>query len=199
MLEFKNTSVNLPNGNSSKPFSLVIDKGDVVCFCGSHGTGKSEMLRAILGLEPISNGFITIDGELITTGSASYFRNMIAYIPQNLPHERIKVSELIQDVFSLHCNLIPRLDMRNLLSEWQFIGLDKALLNNTLDNIDNETLQLVFLSFLPSLNKEIILLDNISLTETVKSIISKLVSASKAEIIYTCEENNFECNKIINF
>lgn len=198
MLEFKNTSVSLGDGRQSAPFSLVVDKGDVVCLCGDRGTGKSTLLRAILGLEPICNGFVTVDGELVTPGSASYFRKMIAYIPQQLPHNNIKVSELIHNVFGLQSNHSLHLDMSYLLSEWQFIGLDKALLDNTLDKLDDQTLQTIFLSLLLLLKKEIVLLDNIVQTDIVQNIISKLVSAGNTEVIYTCRENKMGCNKIVN-
>lgn len=198
MLEFKNTSVNLANGKKSNPFSLVVDKGEVVCLCGCQGSGKSAILRAILGLEPISNGFITVDGELVTPGAASYFRRMTAYIPQQLPHNNIKVSELIQKVFSLHSNLTPRLDMESLLALWKVVGLDKSLLDRTLDKVDDLTLQEIMLSFVPALNKEIILLDNIFQSETTQNIISRLVATSKAEVVYTCRENKMDCNKLVN-
>lgn len=198
MLEFKNLSISLQDGKQSTPFSLVVDKGDVVCLCGSHGSGKSIILRAILGLEPINEGFITVDGELVTPGAASYFRSMIAYIPQQLPHDNISVRELIHDVFSLHSNITLRLDMQNLLSEWQILGLDRALLDNTLNKVDDSTLQLILMSFLPSLNKEIVLLDNIEQNETSQKIISQIVSSGNMEVIYTCRERRIDCNKIVN-
>ena len=198
MLEFKNISINLKDGAQSVPFSLVVDKGDVVCLQGSGGSGKSDILRAILGLEPIKDGFITVDGELVTPGSSSYFRNMIAYIPQQLPKDKIKVSELFQSLFSLHSNRTPKFDLRNLLSEWQFMGLDKSLLDNTLNTLDNSILQSLLLSFLPSLNKEIVLLDNVEQTEMTQNIISRLVSSANTEVLYTCRENKMSCNKIVN-
>lgn len=198
MLEFKNFSISLRNGKLSTPFSLVVDKGDVVCLCGSHGSGKSVILRAILGLEPINKGFITVDGELVTPGAASYFRRMIAYIPQQLPHINITVRELIHDIFSLHGNTMLRLDMQNLLSQWQLLGLDKSLLDNTLNKLDDSTLQLIMMTFLPFLNKEIVLLDNIDQNETSQNIISQIVSSGKTEVVYTCRERKMGCNKIVN-
>lgn len=63
MLEFKNTSVMTEKGGLSSPFSLVVDPGDVVCLCGPSGSGKSRLLLAMMGLEPVAQGFITLDGE----------------------------------------------------------------------------------------------------------------------------------------
>lgn len=197
MLEFKNTSVRLENGGLSKPFSLVVENGDFVSICGNSRSGKSNLLRAVLGLEPICNGFITIDGELVTPGSASYFRRMIAYVPQYMPHNRISVGELLNSLLDLQNSSGIRFDEELLFAEWQMLGIGKTLYDETLDNIDDRTLQKILVSFLPMLNKKIILIDNIAQTQTMQAYISQLVTA-KVEVIYTCEENRMSCSKIVN-
>ena len=94
MLEFKNVSVSLPDGNQSVPFSLIAEEGEQVCIHGGKHTGKSEVLLSILGLCPLQSGFITFDGELITHEASPYFRKMMAYIPQYMPEGDIKIGEL---------------------------------------------------------------------------------------------------------
>ena len=64
--------------------SLEVGDGQLVCLTGSEGTGKTTLLRAILGLIPIDSGHISIDGELLTPLSAPYFRKQTAYVPQYL-------------------------------------------------------------------------------------------------------------------
>lgn len=64
--------------------SLTVGDGRLVCLTGTHGAGKTTVLRAILGLIPIESGHISIDGELLTPRSAPYFRRQIAYVPQRL-------------------------------------------------------------------------------------------------------------------
>lgn len=197
MLEFKNTCVSLREGGLSKPFSLVVEDGDIISVCGSRNSGKSALLRAILGLEPICNGFITIDGELITPGSASYFRRMIAYIPQCLPHDRISVGELMNNLLGLQNNSYVKFDEEMLYAEWQMLGIDKTLYDETLDNIEDNVLKKILISFLPMLKKKIILIDNIPQSQAMQAYISRL--AAKAEVLFTCEENRMVgFNKIVN-
>lgn len=197
MLEFKNTSVSLANGELSTPFSLVVEDGDVVCFCGGHGSGKSLLLKAILGLSPISKGFITFDGELITPGSSPYFRKMIAYIPQNLPSDKISVAELFRNIVHLQVNSQLKADKKALLEIWEKLGLDKSLLDKTLDVLDKQTKELIMLSVLPLLNRKIVLIDGISQNERNQAILESLAS-SGTEVLYTCNENLMNCNKIVN-
>ena len=98
MLEFKNVSVSLGADSLSSPFSLIVEGGETVCLQGAPGSGKTRLLSAVLGLAPLAEGFITLDGELITFGSAPYFRRMMAYIPQELPGDSITLTEICHDL-----------------------------------------------------------------------------------------------------
>jgi ABC-type polar amino acid transport system ATPase subunit len=48
--------------------SFEADRGDLVAIMGESGTGKTTVLRAIAGLEPISGGTIEIDAVTLRPG-----------------------------------------------------------------------------------------------------------------------------------
>lgn len=48
--------------------SFVADRGELVALMGASGTGKTTVLRAIAGLEPIAGGCIEIDGLRLVPG-----------------------------------------------------------------------------------------------------------------------------------
>lgn len=197
MLEFKNTSVHLSGGGESKPFSLVVNDGDIVCVAGARGLGKSRLLRAVLGMEPVANGYITFDGEIVSPWSAAYFRKMIAYIPQDLPSGKLRLGELFRMLFQLDANLQQGVEKEKLLSVWHSFGIDSGLYDKTLDCIPRDVLQNVYLSFLPLLDRKVILIDGIMQNEMVEGFLADLASTG-AEIIYSCRENRMKCNKIVN-
>lgn len=45
--------------------SLTVERGEIIAVVGRSGSGKSTMLRCINGLEPIQEGRIVFDGEVV--------------------------------------------------------------------------------------------------------------------------------------
>ena len=48
--------------------SFAVERGESVTIMGASGSGKTSMLRAIAGLDPIAAGGIDIDGVAIRPG-----------------------------------------------------------------------------------------------------------------------------------
>ena len=80
MLELHNVMI----GRNGRSLSMAVTDGQILGLTGAPGTGKTSLLRAILGFIPVDSGYITIDGELLTPQSAPYFRQHTAYVPQHL-------------------------------------------------------------------------------------------------------------------
>jgi peptide/nickel transport system ATP-binding protein len=53
-----------------KGVSFTLYQGESLGLVGESGCGKSTLTRAILGLEPLQGGRITLDGEAVTAGTA---------------------------------------------------------------------------------------------------------------------------------
>jgi urea transport system ATP-binding protein len=63
--------------------SLTAKLGEVTCVLGRNGVGKSSLLRAIVGQQPVSGGSITLDGRNITAlRPEERARLGLAYVPQ---------------------------------------------------------------------------------------------------------------------
>ncbi len=63
--------------------SFAYESPDTLCILGANGTGKSTLLRCIIGELPLSGGRILVDGKPNTSYSAREFARKIAYIPQS--------------------------------------------------------------------------------------------------------------------
>jgi branched-chain amino acid transport system ATP-binding protein len=64
--------------------SIEIKADECVCLLGENGTGKSTLLKLVVGLLGAQSGMITFDGKDITSASSSRrIGQGIAYVPQH--------------------------------------------------------------------------------------------------------------------
>jgi branched-chain amino acid transport system ATP-binding protein len=64
--------------------SIVVDTDECVCLLGENGTGKSTLLKLVIGLIKATSGAITFDGRDVTSASSSKrIGQGIAYVPQH--------------------------------------------------------------------------------------------------------------------
>ncbi len=83
MLDVRSVDLHYGAAQALRGVSLTAEVGKVTCLLGRNGVGKSSLLRAIVGLKPVSGGAVHWDGGDITK-LAPYerARRGIAYVPQ---------------------------------------------------------------------------------------------------------------------
>jgi urea transport system ATP-binding protein len=83
MLEVKNIDLFYGAAQALRGVSLSVERGKVACVLGRNGVGKTSLLRAIVGHQPISRGEILLDGqEIATLPPYQRARLGIGYVPQ---------------------------------------------------------------------------------------------------------------------
>jgi alpha-glucoside transport system ATP-binding protein len=95
-----------------KDINLDIRSGEFVVFVGPSGCGKSTLLRCIAGLEMISSGTISIDGEVVNERAPS--RRGIAMVFQSYalyPH----MSVFNNMAYSLKLQKLPKEKIRQMV------------------------------------------------------------------------------------
>ncbi|WP_372399587.1 urea ABC transporter ATP-binding subunit UrtE [Azospirillum sp. HJ39] len=83
MLDVRSIDLHYGAAQALRGVSMKAEVGKVTCLVGRNGVGKSSLLRAIVGLKPVSGGAIGWDGADVTKmAPADRARRGIAYVPQ---------------------------------------------------------------------------------------------------------------------
>ena len=139
--------------------SFVAERGKVTAVSGPSGCGKTTMLRAILGFHPVDKGFISIDGELVTALSAQAFRQLVAFVPQELSFPQDRVKDLVELPFRLKANSPLPFSRERVMDQWHRLGLDSSLYDKRLSDISGGERQRIMIANLGLLGKPLVLVD----------------------------------------
>ena len=90
-----------------RTLSLMAEAGQTTCLVGGTRRRRQRWLLAMLGLEPVQVGYISVDGEPLNRATAGALRALMGYVPDGLRTEGQVVSyepPTVQDVFQLRAN-----------------------------------------------------------------------------------------------
>jgi len=102
--------------------SFSVKAGEMVGICGASGSGKTSIMRALLGFVSPSEGRIEMCGREVTPANIDYIRRHTAYLPQDL---HLPVAS-VRDMIAMTC---PSIDERReeMDSLWERVGLELSL------------------------------------------------------------------------
>ena len=87
-------------GSGFHDISLSVRAGEIVGLAGLVGAGRSELARAIMGLDAISSGEVLVKGSALTDGDMrSALEHGLALVPEDRQHEGLILP------MSVSCNL----------------------------------------------------------------------------------------------
>ena len=83
MLQVENANLHYGAAQALRGVSVHVEKSKITCVLGRNGVGKTSLMRAIVGHQPLSSGRITFEGNAFGK-SAAYERSRagVAYVPQ---------------------------------------------------------------------------------------------------------------------
>ena len=93
MLEAKNVTIAVGERVLAESLSFIANDGELTCITGDVASGKTTLIRTLMGFLPVKTGFVSVDGELLTIYSSHAFREMMVYLPQDAQALRIQLEE----------------------------------------------------------------------------------------------------------
>lgn len=82
VLEVKNFTQKYNDKVAVEHLSLEVEEGEIFGFLGHNGAGKSTTIKSIVGILPVEEGEIIIDGNSISN-KRKLCQSICAYIPDN--------------------------------------------------------------------------------------------------------------------
>lgn len=82
LLVLENASARIDGRAVLSGVSLSLQTGDLVALCGPNGAGKSSVIRALLGLLPLSEGQASLGGSEVRALTPRARAEVAVYLPQ---------------------------------------------------------------------------------------------------------------------
>lgn len=82
-IQLKNVEFKYGDTEVFSNLNLHVNKGESIAIVGESGCGKTTLIKAIMGLYPISSGEIYYGKQALGTLPMDELRKKIAYVPQN--------------------------------------------------------------------------------------------------------------------
>ena len=155
-LSCENLELELEKKKILKDISLEVRSGEILALLGESGCGKSSLLKAMLGLYPLSKGKIFFQGKEI----------------QNLPSHKRGISVVFQDLrlfphlnvgenvaFSLELQKVPKAERKQRVEELLKLVQLEGYSERRIDSLSGGQMQRVAIARALAMNEKLLFLD----------------------------------------
>lgn len=151
-ISVNNAKICYDNTVAAENITFNIEKGDYICIVGENGSGKSSLIKAILGLLPLK------DGSIVYTGID---KSEIGYIPQKTDIQNGFPASVYEVVLSGRLKkrlFYSRADKLDAAEKMAHLGIDK-IKNKCFGELSGGQAQRVLLARALCSAKSMLLLD----------------------------------------
>jgi iron complex transport system ATP-binding protein len=114
-MELNNVACGYRGNRVVNGFFALVSSGDILCLLGPNGVGKTTLFKCILGLLPVLDGSISVDGRNISEFSVTDYAKIVGYVPQaHIPPFSFTVLDVVAMGRTVHTGLLGRLGERDL-------------------------------------------------------------------------------------
>ena len=161
LIRYENIGVSFENRKILSGFNLTVKKNQKILLRGKSGTGKTTLLKILLGFTKPSEGTIYFRNQVIDSKTCWKARKEIAYVVQNTDLGEGKVKSLLDEIFSYRANK-EKLDHENLRAFMRELELEDDILEKNFQELSGGEKQRIGILIALLLNRNIYLLDEVT-------------------------------------
>lgn len=160
MIEIKNGSLKIGERQLFSRLSFIAADGKLTAVMGMSGSGKSALLSAMLGFLPLTEGYVSVNGEQLMPSTASFFRTQMSYVPQ---YCSCPGGQTVEDVFGHLMNCRPgRYEVpqkEQVIKNWEQLHIDASAWTAVLNCLPQPLIKRILLSFTACSRRQTLIID----------------------------------------
>lgn len=161
LIKYENIGFSFENRKILSGFNLTVKKNQKILLRGKSGTGKTTLLKILLGFTKPSEGTIYFRNRVIDSKTCWEARKEIAYVVQDTDLGEGKVKSLLDDIFSYRANK-EKLDHEKLRAFMRELELENDILEKNFQELSGGEKQRIGILIALLLNRNIYLLDEVT-------------------------------------
>ena len=187
MIRTKEIDLELDGKPVLRGISLNIERGSKVAVFGESGSGKTSLMRALIGLHRPTSGSIEVGGHVMVPENLPKIRRQVFYMPQEVrPIFEETVREFIDAFFAFKVTRDSRPTDDGILKVFDSLRLHRSLLNARMSTLSGGERQRVGLARGLLLNRELMLLDEVTSavdSDNKSSIVDLLLELKETTVV----------------
>lgn len=173
IISFQNVELEFANKVILQDCNFSISRNDKVIIFGKSGTGKSTLLKIILGFQQPQRGAVYFNDLAVKPQNILKIRSQIAYVDQDVMIGEGIVRIIIEEYFSLSVNKKVAFSLDKLKKLMSDFELNPQLIDEDINQLSGGERQRLAIVIALMLNRPVMILDEV--TSALDPISKKIV------------------------
>lgn len=162
ILSISNLSLAFSEKKVFNNLKLELKEKEKIILSGESGSGKSSLLKTILGFVKPDSGKVLFENQEITEQNIWQIRKEIAYVPQEINLGNGSVKEKINEILAFFHNKKRGIDFSRINNYLRAFNLPDKILNSGFEEISGGEKQRLALAIALLLDRKLYLFDEIT-------------------------------------